>query len=252
MKRMKFIVIFSVLLLLVPAVILSQDGFDPNTYKSDGPMPYFNSHAFQSGIRSTGNIGELAKQYSPLQSRASTYGFAARSDEARFFLIGALYTEALAYVTGGKWELAAQRLEVVEGEFVKMGAPSSLYGFITKARNMIENVKYPPEYLVTVLALFQPFFEEYAKAQSEDKLTLFRAGAWLVNMSLTAASGDRELLRQPATLSYFTSELKRMDAPKGVVDALEEIAAISGKADITDKDTQKVLQLVTQIEQLLS
>ncbi|MFZ2445109.1 MAG: hypothetical protein WAW37_02010 [Syntrophobacteraceae bacterium] len=251
MKRLKFIMIFSALL-LIPAVVFSQDNFDPNTYKSDGPMPYFNSQAFQSGIRSTQNIGALATQYSPLQDKASTFGFAAKSDEARFFLIGALYTEALAYVTGGKWDLASQRLQIIEGEFVKMGAPSSLYGFITTARNMIENSKYPPEYMVTVLSLFQPFFEEYAKSKSEDKLTLFRAGAWLVNMSLTAASGDKELLRQPATLNYFSTELKRMDAPKGVIDALAEMNAISGKADITDKDTQRLLQLVTQIEQLLS
>lgn len=251
MERLRFIIMFSTLI-LVPAVASAQDNFDPTTYKADGPMPYFNSQAFQSGIRSPRDIGVLAKQYSPLQDKASTFGFSAKSDEARFFLIGAIYTEALAYVASGKWELASQRLDYLGGEFVKMGAPSALYGFITKVRNMIDESKYPPDYLVTVLSLFQPFFEEYAKAGSDDKLTLFRTGAWLVNMSLTAAAGDRELLRQAAALNYFSSELKRMDAPKGVIDALAEMNTISSKAEITDKDAQRVLQLVTEIEQLLS
>ena len=133
-----------------------------------------------------------------------------------------------------------------------MGAPSPMYNLITKTRNLVESEKYPPEYLITVLSLFEPFFEEYAKTKSEDKLTLFRAGAWLVNMSLTAAAGDRGLLRQPATMNYFTLEFKRMDAPKGVIEALAEIDKVSQKTEISDKDTEKVLQLVTQIEQLLS
>ena len=160
------------------------------------------------------------------------------------------------YVPGatfsGKRDLASRRLEYIEREFVNMGAPSSLYNFISKTHNLADNTKYPPEYLVSVLSLFQPFFEEYAKTKSEDKLTLFRAGAWLVNMSLSAAAGDKQLLRQPATLDYFSSELKRMDAPKGVIEAMAEINKISRKTDITDKDAETVLQLVTQVEQLLS
>ena len=250
MKSLKFITIL-VAILLIPAYVHSQENFDPNTIKAEGSVPYFNSQAYQSGINSK-KLGDLAAQHSPLREKGTTFGFAAKSDEARFFLIGALYTEALAYVNSGKLDLASKRLEYIEREFVNMGAPSSLYSFITKTRNLIDNGKYPSEYLVTVLSMFQPFFEEYAKSKSEDKLTLFRAGAWLVNVSLTAAAGDKDLLRQPATLNYFTTELKRMDAPKGVMDALGEISQISQKQDITDKDMEKVLQAVTQIEQLLS
>ena len=253
MKRLKFIAMLSALL-LVPVLVYSQaqENFDPNSIKVDTSTPYFNSQAFQSGITSAQNLGDLAKRYSPLHEKTDAFGFAAKSDEARFFMIGAIYTEALAYIRSEKWDLASQRLEYLEREFINMGAPSPMYNLITKTRNLVESEKYPPEYLVTVLSLFEPFFEEYAKTKSEDKLTLFRAGAWLVNMSLTAASGDRELLRQPATMNYFTLEFKRMDAPKGVIDALAEIDKVSQKKEISDKDTEKVLQLVTQIEQLLS
>ncbi|MHC1729334.1 MAG: hypothetical protein AB9866_25605 [Syntrophobacteraceae bacterium] len=251
---MKKLIILSMILTLlaIPVSAISQEGFDPNSIKVEGLLPYFNSHAFQSGIQTEKNLGEIAKQNSPLAEKVSAFGFAAKSDEARFFLIGALYTEVLAYLHGGKMDLASQRLELIEREFINIGAPSSLYNFITKTRNLVENGKYPSEYLITVASLFQPFFEEYAKSKSEDKLTLFRAGSWLVNMSLTAAGNDKELLRQSATLSYFSNELKRMDAPKGVLEALGEISKISQKEKITDKDSEKVLQLVKEIEQLLS
>ncbi len=250
MKNLKFVVILSALL-LVPAYAYPQENFDPNAFKSEGSVPYFNSQAFQSRINSQ-QLGDLAAQHSPLREKGTSFGFAAKSDEARFFLIGALYTEALAYVNSAKWDLASKRLEYIEREFINMGVPSPLYGFITKMRNLIDSEKYPPEYIATVLSMFQPFFEEYAKSKSEDKLILFRAGSWLVNVSLTAAAGDKDLLRQPATLSYFIAELKRMDAPKGVMDSLGEISQISQKQDINDKDMEKVLQAVTQIEQLLS
>lgn len=251
---MKRLIILPIICALsaVPLSAFSQEGFDPNTIKVDGQLPYFNSQAFQSGIQTEKNLGEIARQHSPLAEKPSTFGFAAKSDEARFLLIGALYTEVLAYLHGGKADLAAQRLELIEREFINMGAPSSLYNFVTKTRNLVEGGKYPSEYLVTVTSLFQPFFEEYAKSKSEDKLTLFRAGAWLVNMSLTAAGNDKELLRQSATLNYFSTELKRMDAPKGVLEALGEIGKISQKKEITDKDSEKVLRLVKEIEQLLS
>jgi hypothetical protein len=251
MKRLRFIAVLPALLLFAVQA-RSQGTFDPYAIKVDSPAPYFNSQAFQSAIQSPKDLGDLAKQNSPLGEKAATFGFAAKSDESRFFLIGALYTEALAYLNSGKRDLASQRLEYIQRDLINVGAPSSLYSFITKANNLIQGDKYPPEYLVTVLSLFQPFFEEYAKSKSEDKLTLFRAGAWLVNMSLTAASGDKELLRQPAVLNHFTSEMKRMDAPKGVLDALGQLKEVSQKEQITDKDTDTVLQLVNQIEQLLS
>ncbi len=88
MKRLKFIAMLSALL-LVPAIVYSQENFDPNSIKLDTSTPYFNSQAFQSGITSAGNLGDLAKRYSPLREKTDAFGFAAKSDEARFFMIGA-------------------------------------------------------------------------------------------------------------------------------------------------------------------
>jgi len=212
---------------------------------------YFNSYKFQSGIKSYKMLGTLAKEHSTIGQKATTFGFAAKSEEAKFFIIGVLYSETIAYLKSENLDLAAKRLESIEKEFINLRVPSSLYNFVTKACNLIQTNKYKPEVLGEFLSLFQPFYEDYTKTKGEDKLILFRAGSWLVDMSLTAAAGDKELLRQKGTLDYFTKEMKRMDAPKGVMDALDEITKISVKKEITDRDAKEVLNLVKKIQTIL-
>ncbi|HAR45459.1 MAG: hypothetical protein A2X56_05515 [Nitrospirae bacterium GWC2_57_13] len=211
----------------------------------------FNSSRFQAGIKGDKGLGELAKENTSLGDPATSFGFAAKSEEAKFFLIGSLYSEALAYVRGGKMDLAAKRLESIQSEFINIGVPSSLYNYISKMRQLIETKRHTEEALLDFLALFQPFFEDYAKSKSADKLTLFRAGSWLVDMGLASAGGDKELLRQTDKLTYFIAEMKRMDAPKGALEALDEIAGIAGKKEISDRDAKSVLKLVKKIQAVL-
>jgi hypothetical protein len=117
---------------------------------------------------------------------------------------------------------------------------------------MLETEKYPKEYVRMVLSLFQPFFEEFAESKSGDKLILFRAGSFLSDIGLVAAAGNKELLKQSTNLTYFSTEMKRMDAPKGVLEALAEMNKMSEKETLTDSDSAAVLKLVKKIEQLLS
>lgn len=253
---MKYLVILSkavtFLLIFFVAIAFSQgERVIPKDLPIKGDSEYFNSYQFQSGIKSGKSLGTLAKEHSTIGEKATTFGFAAKSEEAKFFIIGALYSETIAYLKSGNLDLAAKRLESIEKEFVSLRVPSSLYNFVTKARNLIQTKKYKPEVLGEFLSLFQPFYEDYTKTKGEDKLILFRAGSWLVDMSLTAGAGDKELLRQKGTLDYFTKEMKRMDAPKGVMDALDEITKISVKKEITDRDAKEVLNLVKKIQTIL-
>ncbi len=250
MKRANFIFVVLALLAL-PVSAISQDTLDPNNMKAS-PTPFFNSDMFQSGIRSPSNLGGLAKQNSPINEKGASFGFVAKSDEARFFLIGASYSEALAYLEGGKVDLASQRLQYIEEDFINMGAPSSLYTLISKTHNLLETGQYPTAYVRMVLSLFQPFFEEYAESKSADKLILFRAGSFLSDIGLAAAADNKELLKQSTNLTYFSTEMKRMDAPKGVLEALAEMNKVSKKETLTDNDSATVLKLVKKIEQLLS
>lgn len=211
----------------------------------------FNSVRFQSGIRSDISLSALAKEHSIIKEKDASFGFAAKSDEAKFFLIGSLYSESLAHLHSGEMDLAAKSLEPIEKEFINLNVPVSLYNYIVKTRALLENGKYQKEILIEFLSLFQTFFEDYARNKSMDKLSLFRAGAWLANYGLSAASGDVNLLRQPGKLNYFIEEMKKMDAPKGVLDNLNKIFKLSNKKEITRRDTQKVLKLVKKIQIIL-
>jgi hypothetical protein len=212
-----------------------------------------NSYAHQTAIDnySDQTLGEIAKEQSTVDQEGLAYGFAAKSEEAKFFLIGSLYSEALAYLFSGDNELAAERLKAVEREFIVLQVPPSLYNYLTKMRSMLTSGKHDPKLVAELLSLFQPFFEEYAEGQSTDKLTLFRAGIWLFDMGLTAAAGDLELLHQAGTLEYFTEEMERMDAPVGVMRALDDINDIVKQEKVSDRDVRNILKLVKRIQTIL-
>jgi hypothetical protein len=211
----------------------------------------FDSSRFQSGIKSDRSLGSVAKDQSFFGDPSVSFGFAAKSAEAKFFIIGSLYSEALAYLKSGNTDLAAKRIESIEKEFINLNVPDSLFSYISKTHNIVVTKRYSPEAEMDFLSLFQPLFEDYAKSKGEDKLTLFRAGSWLFDMGLTAAAGDKDLLKQSSKLNYFITEMKKMDAPKGVLDSLAEIEKISEKKEISDKDAADVLKLVKNIQTVL-
>jgi hypothetical protein len=45
--------------------------------------------------------------------------------------------------------------------------------------------------------------------------------------------------------------MKRMDAPKGVQDALAELSVIAAKKEIADRDADQVVKLVKRIQSVL-
>lgn len=214
-------------------------------------QPVFDSGRFQSRISGPKGLGVLANDLSLYGKGDQSMGFAAKSEEAKTFLIGSYYSECIAFIRGGKPELALDRLKAINNEFILMGVPSSVFGFISKIENAIVTKQYGPAVLLDFFALFQPVYEDYLKAKGQDFLTLFQAGSWLMDMGLAAAAKDTTLLRQPQVLSYFIAEMKRMDAPKGVQDSLAEISTISAKKQIADRDADQVLKLIKKIQTVL-
>ena len=248
------VVVIAILLLMfqVTNVFSEEPRKIPDNLDLSGGEIYFSSSNFQSNIRSSDKLSTLVQKYSTIGKDAVSYGFTAKSDEAKFFIIGALYSEALAYLNSGQVDMAAKRLGSIEKEFIILGVPNSLYNYISKTRNILEINKYSLDALEDFLSLFQPIYEDYAKSKGEDKLTLFRAGSWLVDMSLTAAADNRGLIKQEQEqLSYFIKEMKRMDAPKGVMNALKEIDNVAKKETISDKDVENILKQVKKIQTIL-
>lgn len=211
----------------------------------------FDSVRFQEVLRTGKNLGSLASANSSLDDDAIQFGFAAQSEEARFFISGALFSEALAHQRGDQSAEVVRKLKALEREFIAIGVPGSLYNYVTKLRSMVESGAYESDAILQFFSLFQPFVEDLARSQSEDKLLLFRAGSWLVDMGLAAATGNMELLAQAERLAYLAREMERMEAPKGALDALREIAEISGQEEISERDAERVLTLVQRMKSLL-
>ena len=221
--------------------------------KLDGAAvtPVFDSGRFQSRIRGPQGVGILANDLSLFGKGDQAMGFAAKSDEAKTFLIGSFYSESLAYARGGKLDLALERLKAIEKELIAMGAPNSIYAVLSRIENFISTKKYEPAVILDFLSLFQPVYEGYLLSQGKDRLTLFQAGSWLMDMGLAAAAKDKSLLKQPQVLGYFIAEMKRMDAPKGVQDSLAEISGISSKKELAERDAEQVLKLIKRIQSVL-
>src|SRR5262249_41869830 len=173
---------------------------------------YFDSSRFQARLHSETEVSPQAMQQVALGEQAVAFGFAAKSAEAKFFIIGSKYTEAVAQLHSGNFAEAAKRLAELEQELINLQAPSGLYNYLSKTRNILERQQYTTEVLVDFLALLQPLLDDYAKSKGDDKLTLFRAGTWLMDIGLAAAAKDAPALRQLTKVQYFSRELKRLEA----------------------------------------
>jgi hypothetical protein len=173
-------------------------------------------------------------------------------EEARTFLIGALYSEALAYLQSNNPAEAAKKFTTIEQELVVMGAPAGLFNYVAKTRYALQSAHYPLDALVELASLFQPLFADFAQGRSADRLVLFRAGSWLSDLALVAAAGDKNLIRQEAELDYVMNEMIRLDAPKGVIESLKEIQGLLAKPELADRDMEKIGGLIKNIQSLLA
>jgi hypothetical protein len=242
-------------ILLIPAILVGLGSLDaaqaekviPELSGGDGPVLY-NSAAAQAKIGSSQELGELALRNSPLGTTPEALGFAAKSTEADFFLIGSLYSETLAMVRSGDLEQASTRLEMLQDRLLRLKAPHSLYSHALRARSLMQRGKESPRLLLEYLSLFQPYFEDYARGRSKDLLALFQMGSWLTDVGLTAATGSADSLRQGAILTHIISEMRRMDAPQGVQESLLKIQTLTAKSDATAQDMEEIVRLVRQIQ----
>jgi len=210
------------------------------------------AYTFQAGIHSTTDLGTLVAAHAVADEPAVAFGFAATPERARFFRLGTRYAEALAYVHSSNLDAAAQRLATMHQELVDLQVPSVLSDYLNEMQHLLQNRQYTAEALEKFLALFEVLYAEDAKHIGAESLTLWRAGSWVENMKLAAAAGDKHALRQGTTAQYFTREMQSLHAPKGILNALEQISHIVTQPELTDGDVAKVLTLTKQVQQLFS
>lgn len=247
---------FDAVLTLVPLTFLAYPATaaDKDPFANNAPavewMAYSSTPVLDT-LSKTASLGDLAKKQSVVGKSGSALGFAEKSPEARFFLAGALYAEALALLQGGEYGEAANRLAALAAVSNKLTVPTSLEHYLNRMQQLIATRSLDQAALVEMLGLLQPIFDDYAGSQSEDKRFLFQTGAWLVDLSLASASGNYTLLKQPVRLSQTSERMRRMDAPKGALDALGEIREIAKQKEIGERDGQRVQRLVRKLQDML-
>lgn len=211
----------------------------------------YSSGAAQQALPRFTNLGEAALAQSVLGQSATTMGFAEKSPEARAFVSGALYAEALALARGGQFDEARQRMIALVDLTARLGVSPAINDYLARVANLLGREAYDAPALTEMINLAQPFLDQFMGEQSRDLRFLFQTGAWLSDYAMVAASGEYRFLGQPMMLGRTLRELQRLEAPKGVIDALAEIKALTSKKDVGEREAKEVQRLVKKMQELL-
>jgi hypothetical protein len=168
--------------------------------------------------------------------------------------MGTLYAEVLAALQGGAVEVAAQRLDLLVRALASVQAPAVLAQYLGEIKTLRQSQRYEEAVVTRFLALFEPLYEDaYVKADMAEGILLFRAGAWLENMYLAAASGDAAAVRRGGqAVDEVRSALARLNAPRGVLQALERMRPLVARQPLTNHEMNTVRTLVQDIQAVLS
>ena len=242
------------LLMFASCLAVAAHAADKNLFENKSPVVdwlAYSSGPAQEALASAMALDETVARQSILAKPGSALGFAEKSPEARFFLMGSLTAEALALVRTGQYEEAGSRLSSLAAVAKKLDVPAGLDHYVSRVRQLIASEPRNRTALVEMLALLQPLLDDYAGSQSEDKRFLYQTGAWLADLSLASASGNYVLLKQPIRLDQTLERMRRLDAPKGTLDALGEIGEIAKQKEIGERDGKRVQRLVRKLQDML-
>jgi hypothetical protein len=212
------------------------------------------AHDFQANMVVSTELDALVAANSTVEEQMVAFGFASKPVPAQSYFLGTLYAEALAYTRGGDTASAAGHWAAIRKEVEPIAQPLTVYArqmetLLTASAD--EQTADSAAELVAFMSLFEPLYENYTGERAAQTLPLFRAGTWLTNMRLAAAIGDKTALQTPATVRYFQHEMRRLEAPKGVLDALAHMGRMMEQDRLADQDVKKMLKLVKRVQELL-
>lgn len=215
---------------------------------------HLRTYRFQAEMPRLHDLGPVVAAAPPLQEPAAVVGFTPQVVRTAFFRIGTLYAEALAALQGGAVEVASQRLDLLMQALARVQAPRVQAQYLGEIKTLLHSRQYGDEVVARFLALFEPLYEDvYATGNVTESVLLFRAGAWLENMYLAAASGDAVAVKRGGqAVDEVSSILARLHAPGGVLEALERLRPLVTRQSLTDRDMQAVRTLVQDMQTILS
>jgi hypothetical protein len=215
---------------------------------------HLRTYRFQAEMARLHDVGTVVAAAPPLQEPAAVVGFTPQVVRTAFFRIGTLYAEALAALQGGAVEVASHRLDLLMQAVARVQAPRVQAQYLGEIKTLLHSRRHGDETVARFLALFEPLFEDmYATDGVTESVLLFRAGAWLENMYLAAASADAAAVKRGGqAVDEVSSALTRLHAPHGVLEALERLRPLVGRQSLTDRDLQAVRTLVQDMQAMLS
>ena len=211
-------------------------------------------YRFQTGLSRVKELGTFVAARSVPREPPGVVGFTPQAARTAFFRMGTLYADALAALQGGAVEAAAARLDVLTRMLASVQAPRSLAQYLREMQTFVQSQRYRGEDLAMFLALFEPLYGEvFAHINVREGVLLFRAGAWMENLSLAAAAGEAAALRQEGqTVKDMQVALAQLSAPREAIEALEQLHRLMTKQTLSDGDIKTIGTLVQTIQERLS
>lgn len=200
------------------------------------------------------DIAALGEMVMSSDEDITAYGF---SDEEKtlhqkFFTIGNLYADLLSKLSGEyDKESVLEKIKVLRDGLDSLDAPNAIYIYLFNLESMIIEDEYPREVIKRFLAMLYPFIQQLAQSAPSGAVVSLQAGHWLVDFGIAAAGEHETLARQSETALFFADTYAKLDAPKGVMNAFREIAAIASKPEFNYEDFEQLMMLSEDIRGFL-
>jgi hypothetical protein len=209
---------------------------------------------FQAQLQQSGELGTLVAARSVGVAPMPMVGFTPEAVPVTTLVrLGTEYTDTLAALVSGQVKVAASHLNVLVQTLDAVQAPPVLSQYLNTMQHVLTQQTYDARTLAQFVALFEALYEAaYAQDSMVDEVILFRAGAWLENLSLAAAVGDKDVLQQTQRVKPLYGVLSRLEVPPTTRHALNQLNDLLTQPALTDQDVKVIRGLVGKIQQGLS
>ncbi len=211
-------------------------------------------YRFQARMQNATALGPLVAARTPHAAPTPVVGFTPHAVPATAFVrLGILYADVLAALHSGTVQAATPHLAGLAQTLTTVQAPRALSQYIHGMQDLLTQPTYDSKTLTQFAALFGPLYEDaYARQTVASEVILFRVGAWLENLSLAAAAGDKAALQQEPMIRSLHRALRQLNVSPNTLDALEQLGALVAHQALTEQDVSTIGALVQKIQQRLS
>jgi hypothetical protein len=219
-----------------------------------GAAERLRTYRFQAEMPRGQALGPVVAARTPIPEPSAVVGFTPQAARQAFFRMGTLYADALAALQGGAVEIASQRLDLLMQALAGVQASPVLAQYLGAIKTLLQSERHENAVVARFLALFEPLYEDtYARADMAEGILLFRAGAWLENMYLAAASGDTAAVRRGGqAVDEVRSALARLNAPREALEALARVRPLAARQPLTDRELSTIRTLIQDVQTLLN